>query len=194
MKGLDGQMITARKPFVAQGRQKVRMRARILRALEGKLPHDRAALKTHEIILEIEPPLIRSQSGAQPIICRRQHAGTDAEAATEVGGDGGQSLAPPQPTRALDMNREVAIAKAEPILAAERRERFHERPGLVLPTPSQLRVVEAGERVHQRVGVRRDMQAEMLEIIADIGHDKQIVRRHDPAEAQRELGAPDASG
>ena len=34
----------------------------------------------------------------------------------------------------------------------------------------------------------------MLEIIADIGHDEQIVRRQDPAEAQRELGAPDASG
>ena len=92
------------------------------------------------------------------------------------------------------MNREVAIAEAEPILAAERRERFHERPGLVLPAPSELRVVEASKRVHQRVGVRRDMQAEMLEIIADIGDDKQIVRRHDPAEAQRELGAPDASG
>ena len=34
----------------------------------------------------------------------------------------------------------------------------------------------------------------MLEIIADIGDDEQIVRRQDPAEAQRELGAPDASG
>ena len=34
----------------------------------------------------------------------------------------------------------------------------------------------------------------MLEIIADIGHDKQIVGRHDPAEAQRELRAADASG
>ena len=151
------------------------MRARILGALEGKLPHDRAALKTHEIILEVEPSLIRSQSCAQPIICRRQHSGTDAEAAAEVGGDGGESLALPQPTGALDMNRQVAIAKAEPILAAERRERFHERPGLVPPTPSQLRVVEASKRVHQRVGVRRDMQAEMLEIIADIGDDEQIV-------------------
>jgi hypothetical protein len=38
------------------------------------------------------------------------------------------------------------------------------------------------------------MEAEMLEIITDVGHDKQIVRRQDPAEAQRELGAPDASG
>ena len=170
------------------------MRARILRALEGELPDDRAALKTHEIILEIKPTLVSSQSGADRIICRRQHAGTDAESATEVSGDGGQSLTPPQPTRALDVNRQVAVAKAEPILAAERRESFHERPGLVLPAPSQLRVVEASKCVHQRVGVRRDMQAEMLEIIADIGHDKQIVLRQDPAEAQSELGASDASG
>ena len=48
------------QPFVAQGRQKVRMRARILRAVEGELPHDRAALKTNEIILEIEPSLVCS--------------------------------------------------------------------------------------------------------------------------------------
>ncbi len=153
------------------------MRARSLGALEGQLPHDRTALKAHEIILEVEPPLVRSQSGPQPIVRRRQHAGTDAEAAAEVGGDGGESLAPPQPTGALDMDRQVAIAEAEPILAAERGQRFHERPGLVLPAPSQLRVVEAGKRVHQGVGVRRDMQAEMLEIVADIGDDKQIVRR-----------------
>ena len=181
------------QPFVAQGRQKIRMRARILRAVEGKLAHDRAALKAHEIVLEVEPSLIRPQSGAQPIVRRRQHAGTDAEAAAEVGGDGGKSLALPQPTGALDMNRQVAIAEAEPVLAAERRERLHERPGLVLPAPSELRVVEAGQRVHQRVGVRRDMQAEMLEIVADIGDDEQIVRRQDPAQAQRELGAADAA-
>jgi len=88
------------------------------------------------------------------------------------------------------MNGQVAIAKAEPIGAAERRERFHERPGLVSPTPSQLRVVEAGERVHQRVGIRRDMQAEMLEIVADIGHDEQIFRRQDPAEAPARAWRP----
>ena len=147
----------------------------MVRAVEGKFAHDGAALKAHEIVLEIEPALIRPQSGPQPVVGRRQHAGTDAEAAAEVGGDGGETLALPQPTGALDMNRKVAIAKAKPVLAAERGERFHERPRLVLPAPAELRIVEAGERVHQRVGVRRDMQAEMLEIIADIGDDKQIV-------------------
>src|SRR6516164_5406381 len=86
------------------------MRARILGAVESKLPHDRTALKAHKIILKIEPALIRSQSGAHGIICRRQHTGTDAESAAEVGGDGRETLAPPQPNCALDMNRQVAIA------------------------------------------------------------------------------------
>ena len=57
------------------------------------------------------------------------------------------------------------------------RQRFHERPGLVVAAPAELRVVEAGKRVHQRVDVRRDRQAEMLEIVAGIGDDEQIVRR-----------------
>src|SRR5271168_4386777 len=92
------------------------------------------------------------------------------------------------------MNREIAIAKAKPVLASERGERFHERPRFVLPTPTELRVVETRERVHQRVRVGRDMQAEMLEIIADVGDDKQIVRLQDPAQAERELGPPDAPG
>ena len=78
----------------------------MVRAIEGKLAHDGPALKAHEIVLEIEPTLVRPQSGAQPIVRRRQHAGTDAEAAAEVGGDGGETLALPQPTGALDMNRQ----------------------------------------------------------------------------------------
>ena len=100
----------------------------------------------------------------------------------------------PQPTGALDMNRKIAIAKAKPVLAAERGERFHERPRFVLPAPTEFCIVEAGERVHERVGVGRDVQAEMLEIIADIRDDEQIGRLHDPAQAQRELGAADAAG
>jgi hypothetical protein len=116
----------------------------MFRAVEGKFAHDRAALKAHEVVLEIEPTLIRPQSRPQPIVCRRQHAGTDAEAATEVGRDGGETLALPQPAGALDMNRKVAIAKAEPVLAAERFQRFHESPRFVVPTPAELRVLETG--------------------------------------------------
>src|SRR5579871_664044 len=99
-----------------------------------------------------------------------------------------------QPTGALDMNRKIAVAKAEPVLAAERGKGLHERPGFVLPAPTEFCIVEAGKRVHERVGVRRDMQAEMLEIIANIGDDDEIFGLDDPAQAQRELGAADAAG
>src|ERR1700685_285679 len=118
------------------------MRTRMVRAVEGQLAHDRPALKAHEVILKVEPTFIRSQSGPQPVVGRRQHERADAEAATEVGGDGGETLGPPQPASAFDMNCKVAIAKAEPVLAAERGQRFHERPRLVLPTPAERRIVE----------------------------------------------------
>ena len=91
------------------------------------------------------------------------------------------------------MKRQVAIAKAEPILAAERGQRFHERPGFVCRPQPSFALSRPGERVHQRVGIRRDMQAEMLEIVADIGDDKKIVRLDDPAQTKRELGAADAA-
>ena len=96
------------------------MGASIPGAVEDELVHDRAALKTHEIVLEVEPPFFRSQSRAQPIIRRRKHARTDAQATTEVGGDGGERFASSQPTCTLDMNSKVAIAEAEPVLTAER--------------------------------------------------------------------------
>src|ERR1700733_13622528 len=86
------------------------MRARIRGALEGKLAHDRAALKAHEIVLEIEPSLIRSQSGAQSVVRRRQHTGTDAEAAAKVGRDGGEALARPQPSFVLSRPASVYMS------------------------------------------------------------------------------------
>src|SRR6185437_13418570 len=127
----------------------------------GQLPHHGTALKPDEVILKIEPSLVRPQPGPEPVVGCGQNPGTDAEAAAEVGGDGGEGLASLEPAGALDMNSEVPVAKAEPVLAAERGERLHERPRLVAPAPSELGVVEAGQRVHQRVGVRRDMEAEM---------------------------------
>src|SRR6185437_11014556 len=132
------------QPFVANRREKIRMRARLLRAHEGELAHDGTALKAHEIILEIEPSLIRPQAGAKPVVGRGHDPGADAEAAAEIGGNGGERLAPLEPAGALDMNGKVPVAKAEPVLAAERGEGFHERPGLVTPAPAELGIVEAG--------------------------------------------------
>ena len=51
----------------------------------------------------------------------------------------------------------------------------HERPGLVAPAPALLGVVEAGQHVGQRVDVGADLQAEMLEVVAGVGDDQQLV-------------------
>ena len=69
------------------------------------------------------------------------------------------------------MGGEIAVAEVEPCLAAEALECGHEGPGLVAPTPSQLRVVQAGEGVEQGIDIGRDRQPEMFEIVAGVGDD-----------------------
>ena len=102
----------------------------------------------------------------------------------DVGRDLRQRLAGAQAARALDMHREVAVAQAEPVGAAHRGDGRHERPGLVAPAPALLGVVEAGQHVGQRVDVGRDLQAEMLEIVAGVGDDQKLVGRQHAAQAQ----------
>ena len=103
-------------------------------------------------------------------------------------------LAGLEPARALDMGGEIAVAEPEPGFAAERLERGHEGPGLVAPPPAPLRIVESGERVHDGVEIGRNRQAQMLEVVAGIGHHHEIGARHDPAQPERKLGAADAAG
>src|SRR5437016_113100 len=81
--------------------------------------------------------------------------------------------------RALDMRREIAVAEAEPGLAAQGFERRHKGPGLAAAPPAEFGVVVARERVEQRIEIRRDLKPEMHEIIARIGDDGQRVRRQD---------------
>ena len=79
------------------------------------------------------------------------------------------------------MHREITIAEPEPGLAAECAERLHERPGLVAPTPTEQRVVESRQGVHDRVEIGRDTEAKMLEIIAGVADDQQILGRQHAA-------------
>ena len=51
------------------------------------------------------------------------------------------------------MSGEVSVAEVEPGVAAEAPERGHKGPGLVAPTPSEVRIIETGERVEQGVDI-----------------------------------------
>src|SRR5208282_3112510 len=89
------------------------------------------------------------------------------------------------------MGGEIAVAEVEPGLAAEAIECGHKGPGLLAPAPPQLRFVEAGEGIEQRIDIRRDREPEMLEIVAGIGDDGQRSGRQDAIEPECELGAAD---
>src|SRR5262249_18395784 len=70
----------------------------------------------------------------------------------------------------------------------------HEGPGLVAPAPAELLVVEASERVEQRVEIRADGEAEMLEIVAVVGDDGQPSRRQHIGKAECQLRTADTAG
>ena len=115
---------------------------------------------------------------------RRQKSAVTAESVSPLG----------TPSRAFHVSREVAVAELKPGLAAERRERGHEAPGLVAPSPAALLIVEAGKHVHEGVEIGRDREAEMLEVVAGIGDHHEIGRGHHAAQAEHQLGATDATG
>jgi hypothetical protein len=90
------------------------------------------------------------------------------------------------------MHRKVAVAKLKPGLAAEFAQRAHELPGFLRSTPAALWVGQTAERIEYRVEIGRDLETEVLEVIAGIYDDGQFRTEH-AEEAQRELGAADAA-
>ena len=66
------------------------------------------------------------------------------------------------------MQADVAVAEPEPAGAAERDRRLERVPALVRATPTPLLVGETRKRVEDAVEVRRDVEAEDLEVVADV--------------------------
>src|SRR5215467_8782616 len=108
---------------------------------------DWPALLAHEVVLEVDPACVGAHAGTHAVVAHRDHAGTDAEAAANVGGHLGQCLPQAQATGALDMQREIAIAEPKPVLTAERANAIHKRPRLVTPAPAGGGIVDARKNV-----------------------------------------------
>jgi len=66
------------------------------------------------------------------------------------------------------MEAEIAVAEREPVLTAERADRLARVPGLAAAPPAALLISEAGERVEDRVEIRRDMEPEHLDVVAHV--------------------------
>ena len=96
-----------------------------------------------------------------------------------------ERLSAAQRLRADEMQPEVEVAEHEPALATPRSRRLERLPALPGPAPAALRVVEPGEAVEDRVEVGRDVQAEHLEVVADVADDRQLTRRRARRGARR---------
>ena len=95
--------------------------------------------------------------------------------------------------RAHEVEAEVAVAEPEPRLAAERRGALERVPRLVRTAPAALLVGQAGERVEDRVEVGRDVEAEHLDVVADVADDRELARVDHLDEPAQEARAADAA-
>ena len=194
MKGLEGQMTTASSFGIGQGGDEFGVRFGGAGALELELGDHRFAAAMDEVFLEVEPAEVGQQAGADLVVGHRDDGGADAHAFAEIGGDGGEGFAGFQAAGALDVEGYVAVAQTEPGLAAELFQRLHEGPGFVVAAPAKLAVGHAGQRIGDCIDVGGDGQAEMLEIVAGVDDDQQVLGGHDARQAEGELRAPYPAG
>src|SRR5262245_51296197 len=90
------------------------------------------------------------------------------------------------------MDGKIAIAQPEPTRPAEPLERGHEGPGLAAAPPTGDRIDQARQGVERRVEVRRDVKAQVLEVIARVDDKAEPVGEY-LRQAQGQLGTTDAS-
>ena len=99
----------------------------------------------------------------------------------------GQPRALAEPPRALEADREVAVAEVEPDVLAERAQGVHHHEGVVAQAPAAL-VDAVGQPVEDEVGVGRDVAAVDLDVVAGVGdHDELVADLVE--QAAGELGA-----
>src|SRR5205814_10732453 len=88
---------------------------------------------------------------------------------------------------------EIAVAEREPVLAAECAHGLECLPGLAASSPAALLVGEAGECVEDRVEIRRDVEAEHLDVVADVADHARNSRTCDVDDAADEARTAHAS-
>ena len=91
------------------------------------------------------------------------------------------------------MGRQVAIAQAEPVLAAQPPQLVHDRPALAGHAPPGLTVVHPGQGVGDRVEVGADGEAVQLHVVADVDDRRDVAGRDDPHESGEHSSGPDAA-
>ena len=169
-------------------------RPRGLHTLELEAGHCRLAPVPHEVVLECEPPTRRLHDRAHLFVARGHYPCVHPEATRDVHADARPRLAVRESARAFDVQGEISVPEPKPGLAAEIRQRPHERPRFSGAPPAGLRVRNTGQRVEDGVGVGTDAQPQVVEVVSGVADHGERSGGKDAVQAERELCAADASG
>ena len=97
-------------------------------------------------------------------------------------------------SRAHEVQADVAVAEDEPVRAAEPADDAEGLAGVAVDAPALLGVHDAGQRVEARVEVGRDVQAEQLDVVADVADDRHRLGADGVDQPEREPRPADATG
>ena len=147
-----------------------------------------------EPLLERERPGRSDDGRPHGVVRRGQEPRRESGPLDEVRGDRRERFPASQRLRADEMEPEVEVAEEEPSLATPLPSRLERSPRLPGPTPAALLVVQSGERVQNGVEVGRDMEAEHLDVVADVADHRQLAGVEDVVQPTRELRASHAAG
>src|SRR5690606_9818361 len=103
-------------------------------------------------------------------------------------GGGTQTEAAIQQRAALQMYRQILVPQLEPGLGAQFFQCFKGVPALPFPAPALGFVADPAKGVHHRVQIGADGQAEMVEIVAGVDHDRELPGGKYPTQTQSQLG------
>ena len=167
MKGFDGQSTIVLEGGRVEGGERGGC-ACASRAVEAQGMHARLAAAAHEVVLERQRAFVGVDERAHGIVRHGQYGGGDAERLRDGCREIGELAAGGQQPGTAHVDGEVAVAEAEPGVAAELAQRIHEAPGLVAAAPAEDRVLQIGKRVGHGVDVGRDREPQVLEVIGGV--------------------------
>src|SRR6202008_3520577 len=103
-----------------------------------------------------------------------------------------QSFAASKPLRAQCMRCQVTVAEPKPVRSAKTSKLLQKAPAFLGNAPAGCRIGDARKGVHDSIKVGRNVQTQMLEIVAGIDDDREIAPKA-AGQAVRQLGAADAA-
>ena len=178
---------------LASASMTLRRGTRVLRALVLDRVDVVRVSATDEPLLECESTRRRHHVRAQAVVGRRRERRSDTGEIGEGGGDGRQGHAVSEELGANEMDTEISIAEPEPALSAPVGGGLDGVPRLVRPAPAALRVDETGERVEQAVEIGRDVEAEDLDVVADVADHRELAGLEHGCESSGEACATAAA-